>query len=389
MKKTSIVLLIIFLVFIGLGLPDALLGSSWNLVKEDLQVPLGYIGITTFTAFFFTVITTFLGPYFLSVFQTKQIVLVSLILSSIGIFSMSQSSNYLGIIVSSIPLGIGAGAIDFSINHYVAIHYKAKHMNYLHSFYGVGVLIGPMIMAMTLQEEEWRLGFLIVSGLLILIALSVLLSSKLWHEESEEHRQEHHTSVSVMKALQTRGAILSILIFFLYVFVESLFGLLIASFFYITRDISYSTAAIFTLVYYSGLAMGRFISGMVSDMIHPNRLIQIGGILMLIGVVALLIDTPLVFSFVFVLLIGLGSGPIYPNMMHMNEHNFDTSKMSRIMSLQMTIAYISFGLVTPLMGFVFQWTSIASFPYIACASIFVLSILIFIFTRLFQEKTVN
>lgn len=365
MKKEHILLIVIFLVFIGLGLPDALLGSSWNLVRFDFDVPVGYIGFTTVLAFIFTILATYFSPYLLSKFQTKQIVYVSLVLTGFALIAMSFSNHYFLFIIWAIPLGVGAGAIDFSINHYVALHYKASHMSFLHSFYGVGVLIGPMIMAITLQEEKWRLGYLIVGGLLFFIVIVTLLSSKLWFEETNEHREEHHSNVSLSTILKTKGSLLSIFIFLIYVHIESLFGVLIATYFYLVKDISYSEAALFTFMYYIGLTIGRILSGILTNKIHSNKLILLGSILMVLSTGILLFPFQnIIFYYILICFVGIGSGPIFPNMIHMNDKNFEPNKMSKIMSLQMTFSYISFGVLTPIMGFVFQWTTIEIFPII-------------------------
>ena len=375
------------MIFIGLGLPDALLGSSWNLVRSDLNVPLGYIGFTTFIAFVFTILSTYFAPALLSRFQTRQIVFLSLLLTGTALICMSFSNHYIVFILFAIPLGTGAGAIDFSVNHYVAVHYKASHMNFLHSFYGLGVLIGPMVMAVTLRDNQWRLGYQIVGGILIIIVCMTLLSTKLWFKETREQREENHPTLPIKDIIRTKGVVLSVLIFLIYVHIESLFGLLIASYFYLVKSISYSEAAIFTLVYYIGLASGRFLSGLMANRVAPNRLIVFG-----VGLIAFA-TTGLLFRFAsiqiyiaLILLVGLGSGPIYPNMMHMNDKNFEKKKMSRIMSVQMTIAYISFGVLTPMMGFVFQWTTIKIFPIVAVVLSFTLLAIVLKFVLLGLDK---
>lgn len=391
MKKRNVVLLgVIFLVFIGLGLPDALLGSSWNLVRDDLNVPLGFIGFTTATAFVFTILSTFFAPRLLARYQTKQVVLVSLFLTGSALIMMSLVKTYLLFVVFAIPLGMGAGAIDFSINHYVAIHYKAKHMNYLHSFYGLGVMIGPMVMAITLQNQVWRMGYIIIGGLLLLIMISTILSKNLWFSETSDHRQTYHKDIKIKDIIHTPGVKTSILIFLFYVHIESLFGVFIASYFYIIKGVSYAEAASFTLLYYSGLAGGRFLSGLVSPFLKANTLIYLGSLLMVFSSLTLLISfNHIIIYLVIVFLVGMGSGPIFPNMIHMNDKNFNKDKMSRVMSLQMTFAYISFGVLTPTMGFIFQWTSISIFPIVASILAIVLSLLIYKFMSFKLDQRLN
>jgi len=380
-NKKILLLLVIFLIFIGLGLPDALLGSSWNLIRLELNVPLGYIGFTTVTTFIFTILTTYFAPRLLARFQTKQIVLVSLILTSTALIAMSFQHSYALFVLFAIPLGIGAGAIDFSINHYVVLHYKASHLNYLHSFYGVGVLIGPLVMAITLKQEIWRIGYIIIGSIMMIIVTVILLSWKMWFQESDQHKEEHHSNISTKDVLRIKGVPLSVLIFLVYVHIESLFGVFIASYFYIAKNESFSNAAMYTLFYYIGLASGRVIGGFISDKLHPNTILKSSVLLMSVGILCLLLNVPIQWlSLLIVFLIGFGSGPVFPNMIHMNDKNFEKRYMSKIMSLQMTIAYVSFGVLTPLMGFFFQWTTISYYPIVVTILVLFLTTIVFRFS---------
>jgi fucose permease len=358
----------VYLAFIALGLPDALLGSSWNLVREDLSMPLGAIGLVTFFSYILTMFATFSAPRVLSRVQTKQVTFVSILFTGSALLLMSQVTAFWQIVLLAIPLGMGAGAIDLSLNHYTAVHFKASHMNYLHSFYGLGVTFGPMVMAWTLQDESWRLGYQLVGFLLLGIALVVGLSHRAWDEETIEHRNEHHARIPIKEVLAQRGVLASLVIFLLYVHIESLLGVFVASFAFLRLGAGYAEAALFTMTYFLTLTIGRIASGLLSNRLHPNRLILVGEFGMVIGAVVLLIPGQALFHYhMGVALLGIGSGPVFPNMMYMNPHNFEKRTMSRVMSLQMMIGYIGFGILTPLMGQVFDWTTIAWYPFIALA----------------------
>jgi len=264
----------------------------------------------------------------------------------------------------ALPLGIGAGAIDVSLNHYLAANYKASHMNYLHSFYGIGVTAGPTIMAATLSQNSWRLGYVIVGGILLTIALVILLSFPLWKKEVKAEREETHAPITIKEILRVRGVISSILIFLFYVHLESLGGQWIASYFYIQKHLTYAEAALFTTAYYSALTIGRLASGIFSHRLRPKALIQIGISLIVVAGFLLVLDfenTYVLAAVVF--LFGLGCAPIYPNMMFLNSLNFEKRQMSKIMSLQMAVGYLGFGLLTPLAGLIFDQTTIAIYPY--------------------------
>ncbi|HOI85510.1 MAG TPA: MFS transporter [Acholeplasmataceae bacterium] len=358
-----LLLVVIYITFIALGLPDALLGSAWNLIRADLNTSLETLGMMTVTIYIMSIFSTFNAPRLLRLFQTKWITFISVLFTGAALILISQVSQFYQMLFFALPLGIGAGAIDVSLNHYLASHYEAKHMNYLHSFYGIGVTLGPSVMAYTLSQSQWRLGYIIVGSILIVIALIILASFKLWRKEHQDERNEVHKKISLKDILKTKGALESIFIFLIYVHLESLGGVWIASYFYIEKEVSYAVAALFTTTFYLALTVGRLLSGILSHRLSPNLLVRLGqGLMMIAGLLMFFNWSWVYLYFGIVFLFGLGAGPIYPNMMFMNAKVFEKNKLSKIMSLQMGIGYMGFGLLTPLAGIFFGKVSIVYYP---------------------------
>lgn len=386
MKKyrSILLLVIIYITFIALGLPDALLGSGWNLIRSDLNISLETLGVMTVTVYVMSILATFNAPRILRWLETKWITFISVLMTGVALILLSQVSAFYQMLFFALPLGVGAGAIDVSLNHYLASHYQAKHMNYLHSFYGVGVTLGPTIMAYTLNQNAWRLGYIIVGCLLLFIAFLILISFKLWNKENHEERQEKHQKVTLKDILKTKGAIESILIFLFYVHIESLGGVWIASYFYIQKGVSYATAALFTTTFYLALTIGRIISGFLSHKLKPNILVRIGEALMLLAGILMFIkfDFVLIY-FIVVFIFGFGAGPIFPNMMYMNSLVFEKQKLSKIISLQMGIGYMGFGLLTPLAGLFFGKVDIFFYPIF----ISLISLILIIITISYRKHT--
>lgn len=243
--------------------------------------------------------------------------------------------------------------------------------------------MGPSIMAYALNLNTWRLGYVIVGSMLIGISLIVLLSFQLWKKETQAERDTDHAHVHLKDILKTKGAIPSVLIFLIYVHMESLGGVWIASYFYITKSLSYAQAALFTTTFYLALTIGRLTSGFVSHRLSPKTLIQIGITLISISGLLMLFEYPFIWIYpMVVFLFGLGCAPIFPNMMFLNSKNFDQKKLSKIMSLQMGVGYMGFGILTPLAGMMFDLTDISIFPIIM---IIMSSILFILLTRYFQQ----
>ncbi|QWB99457.1 MFS transporter [Mycoplasmatota bacterium] len=384
-----LLLTIIYISFIALGLPDAILGSAWNLVRKDLNVSLGSLGIMTIAIYIMSIISTYNAPRLLRLLQTKWITFVSILFTGLALMIMSRVGEFYQLLFFAIPLGIGAGAIDVSLNHYLAKNYKASHMNYLHSFYGVGVTLGPTIMASTLKNNSWRSGYLIIGSILIVIALLVLLSFKLWKKETSTEK-EHHQHIKLKDALKTKKVINSLIIFLIYVHVESLLGAWIASYIYIEKHTSYAVAALFATTYYSGLTLGRLLSGIFSHKINSIQLVIMGISCMLFASILLIFNySSLIYYFIIVGLLGIGSGPIFPNMMFINNDQFSKQYLSKVISLQMVVGYMGFGLLTPLAGLIFDQISIGLYPYILLFSTSVLTISIFLYLKHKQKRMIS
>lgn len=386
-RKALWLLPVIYIAFIALGLPDALLGSAWNLIRTDLNTSLYTLGIMTFIVYLFSILATYNAPRLLRVLQTKWISFISVLFTGIALILISRVDQFWQMLFFAVPLGMGAGAIDVSLNHYLATHYKASHMNYLHSFYGIGVTTGPSIMAYTLSRNSWRAGYVAVGSILLVIALILLLSFPLWQKERQEERETHHAPIRLKDILSVKGVVSSILIFLIYVHIESLSGVWVASYFYIVRGSTYSEAALFTTAFYLALTVGRLTSGFVSNRVSPRTLVGIGIALIVTAAAILLIpNAPILLAGAAVFLLGLGAAPIYPNMMFLNSIHFERRQMSKIMSLQMAIGYMGFGLLTPLTGLFFDRVSIRWFPVFLTAWGLVLTGLIVRYLRVTRSK---
>lgn len=384
MKKPALLLLaIIYIFFIALGLPDALLGSAWTLIRTDLNVALGALGIMTFVIYLATTIATFNAPRLLRLLSTRWIVVVSITFTGFALIGISFVQDYWQMLLFALPLGIGAGAVDLSLNHYLTEHYEAHHMNFLHSFYGIGVTFGPSIMAMTLGMDSWRLGYIIVGIILLLIATLGFFTFPLW-EQGHVTATEDEPIISTREALAIPGVLTSIVIFLLYVHIESLGGQWLASYFFAMYPITKAAAALATTTYYLTFTIGRLLSGFLTRFIKPMKLMQIGEVLIVLGILGLLIPHGVLpLYYVSIALVGLGAAPVYPNLMYMNKDHFKRAHLSKIMSLQMSVSYMGFGLLTPLAGLLFQVTTIAIYPYL----IVIYGVAIIALTMLYRWQT--
>jgi MFS family permease len=363
MKVSGFILIIIFLVFIALGLPDALLGASWNQSRLEFGVEIGAIGYYTFMSYISILVATFYAPHILTLFKTKAIVATSVLGMGISLIVISRIPTFGWLLLMAIPMGLGSGLIDLSLQHYVAYHLKAAHMNFLHSFYGVGVTLGPFLMATALAFSSWRQGYVWVGFILVVISLFIIGSFSFWPPETKA-QMNGQKSARIKEAFKTPGVKNSILIFLVAVHVESMIGVFIATYAYVALGFSFSVAALATTTFFLAMTLSRILSGMLTLKVKAQTMVIGGEILLGLAAVVLAISLWVpTLAFVSFFLLGLGSGPIYPNMMHLNKEFFGSFKLSRVMSLQMVIGYTGFGILTPLAGQWFERVSVLAFPY--------------------------
>lgn len=176
---------VIYLIFISLGLPDSLLGSGWPSIQATFGVPSSYAGYVSMTISLMTIISALMSPTLIRRIHTKWIVIISIFLTVIGLLGFSFSTSYWMLLLFAIPYGLGAGAIDASINNYVANNYSGSVMNFLHCFYGVGAVISPNIMALALSKARWNEGYRWTAYIQTGILLVCLISLPLWKRNED------------------------------------------------------------------------------------------------------------------------------------------------------------------------------------------------------------
>jgi fucose permease len=351
-SRKILLLPIIYLAFISLGLPDSLLGSAWPTMFEDLKVPMDYAGILSMIVAGGTVISSLFSGKVIQRLGVAKTTTFSVLMTALALLGFSISGLFAYLCLLAIPLGLGAGSVDAALNNYVALHYEARHMNWLHSFWGVGAAIGPMIMAGYLAKgETWTNGYDTVGWIQIGLVILLAGSLPLWDKgNSEEKNLEKEKTIGILVMIQTTpGLKQALLVFFLYCSIEATFGLWGASFLVFERGVDVDEAARLTSLYFLGITIGRFLSGFLTAHFTNRQLVFLGqGV---IGMGLILLFSP-VFPLIIIgfLLIGLGCAPIFPSLLHETPAHFGTKKSQTIMGIQMASAYVGITLMPFLFG---------------------------------------
>lgn len=360
----SLLLAVIFLIFVSLGLPDSLLGSGWPTMQLDFGVPSSYAGYVSMAISFMTVLSALASPQMIRRFRTRQIVIASILLTVIGLIGFSCSTSYAMLFLFVVPYGLGAGAIDASVNHYAADNYSSSVMNFLHCFYSVGAVISPNIMAFALRHAGWNEGYRWTAYIQIGILAVCILSLPLWRKNEERTGEKEETGAGIREALRVPGVLPTLIAFFAYCSGEATCFLWTPSYFAGTRDgLSAGLIASFGSLIFGGLMIGRLISGFVSNRLGDRLLIRIGIAVELAGIVMVMLPIPdYRLAAVGFVVIGTGMGPVYPAIQHMAPANFGRKYSASVIGLQMASAYVGSTFMPMIFGALQQVIGIGIMP---------------------------
>lgn len=362
----TLLLVVIYLAFIGLGIPDSLFGTAWPAIYQDFGAPVYMGSIVSAMISGGTILCSFFSARLIQKWGTAAVSLASTAITALALIGFCAAPGVGWMCLLAIPLGIGAGAIDTALNNYVALHYKAVHMNFLHCFYGIGVTVGPFFLSYALSGESgWRGGYQIASGIQIGITLILLFSLPLWKKAGHTAKQaeEEQQVVGFARLIRQRKVRYVCLMFLASCGIEVTCGMWGSTFLVEAKGLGTAAAAGFMTLYYFGIAFGRFVSGLCSGRLSPLRMVGIGQICVGLAVLCLLFPLNGVVSGVLLFLIGFGIGPIFPNLLHNTPVCFGMQLSASMIALQMTCSYTGILGCPFLFGLLAQNVSAGWFPW--------------------------
>lgn len=362
---------IIYLAFIGLGLPDSAIGSAWPTMAPELGAGVSWVGVVTMIISAGTILSSLQSVRVVERFGTGRVTAVSVGLTAAALAGFSLATEFWQLCLIAIPYGLGAGAVDAALNTYVAVHYESQHMSWLHCMWGVGASGGPLIMGQCLGAGSWSMGFLVLGGLQFAIVAVLTLSLPLWRDKKLPPAGSGGAGADggdapapiSRRALLRRDGVLAVLIcFFCYCALESTCGVWAASYCTFARGIDAQTAASWASLFYIGITVGRGVSGFISLKVSDHNMIRLGQALIALGIGAMLLplgDTVLLVGLV---LVGLGCAPVYPSIIHATPARFGSDVALALTGMQMAFAYVGTLVVSPLFGVIGQWMGMDLYP---------------------------
>lgn len=359
----ALILVIIYVAFIAVGIPDSLTGAAWPAIYPELGVPEWCSFIVPTLIYGSVVVASILSVKALQKLGTAKTTAFSATFIAAGIIGISFSPSLWVMCLFAIVIGIGSGAINTGLNNYVALHYHARHMNYLHCSYGIGTMCSTSLLAITLERSGWRAGYRYVFVVQAVIALMLFLTIPLWNKEKkqsdeETEEQEQLSIIAMFKNPSIRTTWIAI---FATNGIECTAATYLSTYLVTAKAVSEKWGAIAATLYFAGLALGRFTSGLVSKKIKTWNRIFISMFIVAVATAAVFIPSvPLIIGAMF--LIGFGNGSIYPNLIHLTPHNFEKKHSGSIMSTEIAVAYMGVMIAPAILGLIMIWTGINAFP---------------------------
>ncbi len=382
----TLLLIVIYVGYISLGVPDSLFGAAWPAIVEAFDLPVSYGGFISLVCSVCTFLSSLFSARLILRFGTYRITLFSTAMTAAALLLMSAVPSFPLLLLLCIPLGLGAGAIDSALNGYVALHYSAKQMNFLHCFYGVGVTLSPMIVSSALRFFSFEAGFLGVGLLQLIIALLLAASFPLWKRTAEGDSEESVGEVlSLPQMFRTRGVCGFWVLFFASCALEFTVGTWSASYLCGTRALSAAEGAGLVTLYYAGIALGRFSSGLLVGRMGAKRMILFSAVMIPSALLLLFLPLSGLFCAAVLFLIGFFNGPIYPNLMYLTPVLFGRERAQSLMGSFLAAACLGIMLAPPLFGLVASLFSLSAFVFFAFG-VFALFLVALPFSGLFHAK---
>lgn len=381
---THLLIVIIYLAFISLGLPDAVFGGSWPTMYQEFGVPVSFAGIVTVIISIGTIVSSLLSDRMTYKLGTGKVTAISVATTAIALFGFSISHSFFELCLWAIPYGLGAGGVDASLNNYVAVHYSSRIMSWLHCMWGVGAMTGPYVLGFVLTGGGvWNTGYKVIALIQVVLTVILVVSLPLWKKRetivNEAGEEVTAQALSMKEILSIKGAKDIMIAFFCYCALEQTAGLWASSYMVLHKGVSEAVAASYASMFYIGITVGRFFSGFLTMKFNDKQMIRLGMTLLAIGVLVLFLPLSEYIALAGFVLIGVGCAPIYPCIIHSTPDIFGADKSQAIVGVQMASAYMGSLLMPSLFGIIANHITVSLLPMYLCV---ILAVMFLMYERL-------
>lgn len=362
----NLLLAIIYLSFISLGLPDALLGAAWPTMCIEFDVPVSYAGMVSIIISAGTIISSLLCDRVIRKLGTGKLTAISVAMTAMALFGFSVTKSYWLLLLWAIPYGLGAGSVDAALNNYVALHYSSRHMSWLHCMWGVGASVGPYIMGYALTGGQgWNMGYRYIALLQIVLVAVLFISIPIWKKgtgNEPDEKTAQSAPLSLKQIIAIPGAKEILIAFFCYCAVEQTTGLWASTYLVRHLGVNEEAAASFASLFFIGITAGRAVSGFLTYKLNDANMIRLGQGIVVLGVIVMALPLGEIAAMTGLILIGLGCAPIYPCVIHSTPDHFGEENSQALIGVQMASAYLGTLSMPPVFGLIANHISVALLP---------------------------
>ena len=370
----SVLIIIIYISYISLGIPDSLFGAAWPAIYSEMSLPLSYANFITVIHATGTIISSLMSARVIKKLGTAKVTFLSAFITAIALLMFSFSDNIIWLCLSAVPLGLGAGSIDTALNNYVAVNYSATQVSFLHSSYGVGVTLSPYLMSLALGQGSWRSGYKTMFIIQLAIALLVLVTLPVWKRvrEQKEEPEINQEAVSIPKALKISGVKPTLLMFMTSCSIEAICLVFGSTYLVEARNVTEEQGAECITFYFLGMTIGRLLSGVLSKKLTPRQIIAVGEVVTFIAILLMILPFGLGVTTLGLFMIGLGNGPLFPNLTYLAPIHFKKELSQAIIGIQMAFSSVAVLLSPILFGQIAEHIGSELFPYVLMAELILL-----------------
>lgn len=375
MKKYLLVL--VYMIFTSVGLSTFVLGAAWPVMQNDLELPLYGAGVLSLIMSSGMIISSFLGGKIIKRIGNGKMFFISMIMTAIAVICYGVFPTFNLLCLASLPLGLGLGALNMNSNHFLSLNYKPSHMNWMHGFWGIGATIGPLIMSFYIaQNNAWKKGYVAIAMIYFILAVILFFSLPSFNQTQTKAKQEENSNKknsfnSIIKIPKLK---LTLVCFFCCCAIEQTIGLWGSSYLLSCKNINAENAAACLSIFFAGVTIGRFVSGIATIKLEPPILIKIGLWIEIIGGILMILPLQVVFSMVGLILIGFGSSPIVPCMIQQTADKFGLEVSGTIVGYQIACGFLGSTIIPPIFGWIADKTTLSIFTVVILLFIIILTL---------------
>ena len=375
-------IIISFVAFISLGLPDGLLGVAWPGIREYHDLPVDALGIILIFGTGGYMLSSFLSGMLMRRLGIGKLLSLSCAATASSLFVYASTSDWWIFVMFATISGLGAGAIDAGINTYVAKYHSSRMMQWLHASFGVGITSGPLIMTVGISmTSRWQSGYFVVSIAIAILATVFYVTKSMWIGITAKGSEDQHAEpeASLFETLKTIPAQLSMLIFFLYTGVELGLGMWTYSLLTESRGVTPEVAGFITGSYWGMFTIGRIIAGLYASRIAERKLIYLSVSLALLGIGLLMTNSGQLTSILGIGLAGFAIAPIFPGLVSHTASRVGRIHHANSIGLQIAAAGFGITIVPSLAGVLAKNFGLEAIPLYLLT---VLSLMLLVFAAL-------